>query len=244
MKKTQVKDATRNIKKNLLSWISVVFIAAMAASSYLGICYSAASMRNAGDSFYQRTSYRDFEVTSSLLLTGADIDALAADEDVRDVEGIYFANAKVSNGDVHENVNVVSVSERINVPELVEGSLPQKADEILVGSAQRIRTDLPKAAFLLGANEGMFPKGYTDGGKVSPRTMRTTAIGGMLGLLLAAAFVVITYLMNDTIATPEDVQMKLGMEVLASLPLDDASSRRSGKSKKRGKGILPKRRKR
>ncbi len=86
--------------------------------------------------------------------------------------------------------------------------------------------------------------GYTDGDKVSPRTMRTTVIGGMLGLFLAAAFVVITYLLNDTIETPEDVQMKLGMEVLASLPLDDASSRRSGKSKKRGKGILPKRRKR
>lgn len=132
MKKTQVKDATRNIKKNLLSWISVVFIAAMAASSYLGICYSAESMRNAGDSFYQRTSFRDFEVTSSLLLTGDDIDALAADEDVKDVEGIYFANAKVSGGDVHENVNVVSVSERINIPEIVEGGLPQKADECAV----------------------------------------------------------------------------------------------------------------
>ena len=132
MKKTQVKDATRNIKKNLLSWISVVFIAAMAASSYLGICYSAASMRNAGDSFYQRTSFRDFEVTSSLLLTNADIDALAADDDVKDVEGIYFANAKVSNGDVHENVNIVSLSERINISELAEGSLPQKADECAV----------------------------------------------------------------------------------------------------------------
>ncbi len=129
MKKTQVKDATRNIKKNLLSWISVVFIAAMAASSYLGICYSAASMRSAGDNFYQRTSFRDFEVTSSLLLTSADIDALMADEDVKDVEGVYFANAKVSSGDVHENVNIVSVSERINIPEITEGTLPQKADE-------------------------------------------------------------------------------------------------------------------
>ena len=129
MKKTQIKDATRNIKKNLLSWISVVFIAAMAASSYLGICYSAASMRSAGDSFYQRTSFRDFEVTSSLLLTNEDIDALMADEDVKDVEGVYFANAKVSSGDIHENVNIVSVSERINVPEIAQGSLPQKADE-------------------------------------------------------------------------------------------------------------------
>ena len=86
--------------------------------------------------------------------------------------------------------------------------------------------------------------GYTDGDKVSPRTMRTTAIGGMLGLFLAAAFVVISYLLNDTIETPEDVQMKLGMEVLASLPLEDNLSRRSGKSKKRGKGGLLRRRKR
>ena len=132
MKKTQVKDASRNIKKNLLSWISVVFIAAMAASSYLGICYSAASMRNAGDNFYQKTSFRDFEITSSLLLTNADIDAIKADEDVKDVEGIYFANAKVSSGDIHEKINIVSVSERINVPEIAEGSLPQKADECAV----------------------------------------------------------------------------------------------------------------
>lgn len=132
MKKTQVKDATRNIKKNLLSWISVVFIAAMAASAYLGICYSADSMRKSGDDFYQKTSFRDFEVTSSLLLTNKDIDALMADEDVKDVEGIYFVNAKANNGDIHENVNVVSVSERINIPEIVEGKLPQKADECAV----------------------------------------------------------------------------------------------------------------
>ena len=44
------------------------------------------------------------------------------------------------------------------------GVLPQRMDEILIGSAERIRTDLPKAAFLLGVNEGQFPKGYTDAG--------------------------------------------------------------------------------
>ena len=44
------------------------------------------------------------------------------------------------------------------------GVIPNRIDEILVGSADRIRTDLPKAAFLLGANEGEFPKGFADGG--------------------------------------------------------------------------------
>ena len=82
--------------------------------------------------------------------------------------------------------------------------------------------------------------GYTDGEPVSPKTKRTTAIGGLLGLMLAAAFVIITYMMNDTIVTPEDVQNKLGMEVLASLPLENASA----KAKKRRKSRLFRRRKR
>ena len=86
--------------------------------------------------------------------------------------------------------------------------------------------------------------GYTDGAPVSPRTMRTTAMGGMIGLLLAAAWVVVTYLLNDTIVTPEDVQTRLGMEVLASLPLEEGMTGRSGKSKKRRTGGLLSRRKR
>lgn len=44
------------------------------------------------------------------------------------------------------------------------GVVPQYIDEILVGSADRIRTDMPKSAFLLGVNEGEFPKGFADGG--------------------------------------------------------------------------------
>ena len=81
--------------------------------------------------------------------------------------------------------------------------------------------------------------GYADGEPVSPRTMRTAVIAAMLGFLLAAAWVIVTYLLNDTIATPEDVQTKLGLEVLASLPLEEEGGRRtrrrgqSGRNKKK-----------
>lgn len=68
--------------------------------------------------------------------------------------------------------------------------------------------------------------GYTDGEPVSPRTKRTTMIGALIGLLAACAFVVVTYLLNDSIHTPEDVQEKLGLEVLASLPLEDSEKKR------------------
>ena len=71
--------------------------------------------------------------------------------------------------------------------------------------------------------------GYTDSPPVYPRTLRTTAIALLIGFLAAATFVTIQYLINDTIITPEDVQEKLGLNVLASLPLetDDAKHTRN-----------------
>ena len=74
--------------------------------------------------------------------------------------------------------------------------------------------------------------GYTDGPPVSPRTMRTTAVALMVGFLLAAAYITIQYMTNDTVMTPEDVQEKLGLNVLASLPLETSESRR-GRSRRR-----------
>lgn len=60
--------------------------------------------------------------------------------------------------------------------------------------------------------------GYADGRPVSPNVMKNTVIGALAGFLLAAAVVVISYLLNDTIMTGEDVERKLGMNLLGSLP--------------------------
>lgn len=81
--------------------------------------------------------------------------------------------------------------------------------------------------------------GYSDGAPVSPRTLRTTAVAALIGFLIAAAYLTIQYLMNDSIITPEDVQEKLGLNVLASLPLEMEESRRPQTRAKRGKHFLP-----
>jgi len=78
-------------------------------------------------------------------------------------------------------------------------------------------------------------QGYADGEKVSPSTMKNTAIGGIIGFILAAGIIVVSYLMNDTIMTPEDVEKKLGMNVLASLPIDEEEYDGSKSSKKKRK---------
>jgi capsular polysaccharide biosynthesis protein len=79
--------------------------------------------------------------------------------------------------------------------------------------------------------------GYSDGEKVSPSITRNTLLGIIIGAFLAMAVVVILYLLNDTVMTQEDVEKKLGLNLLSAIPLeeseDDSDSQPKSKSKKR-----------
>ena len=63
--------------------------------------------------------------------------------------------------------------------------------------------------------------GYIAINPVSPSITKNTVLGAFVGAFLAIAVVVISYLMNDTIMTPEDMERKIGVNVLASLPFDE-----------------------
>ncbi|MGN0522342.1 MAG: PD-(D/E)XK nuclease family protein [Eubacterium sp.] len=52
------------------------------------------------------------------------------------------------------------------------GSIPQGLDNVQFGQADRIRTDNPKAVFILGANEGEFPQAVSGGGLLSENDRR------------------------------------------------------------------------
>ena len=51
MKKTQFLDARRNIRKEFVAFISIVMIGLLAALAYLGIVYSAATLKKDALSF-------------------------------------------------------------------------------------------------------------------------------------------------------------------------------------------------
>jgi capsular polysaccharide biosynthesis protein len=76
-------------------------------------------------------------------------------------------------------------------------------------------------------------QGYSDEGPVSPSVAKNTAVGAFLGFILAAAFVIVGYLLNDTIMTPDDLENVIGIHVLASLPLDESED--DGESKPDGR---------
>jgi len=52
------------------------------------------------------------------------------------------------------------------------GTLPAGIDNIQIGQADRIRTDNPRAVFILGANEGEFPQSVSSGGILTENDRR------------------------------------------------------------------------
>lgn len=68
----------------------------------------------------------------------------------------------------------------------------------------------------------------------TPNVKRNTALGGVLGIILAAGAVMLFFILDDTIKTPDDVEKHLGLSVLSSIPMqeDDKGSKHNRRKKK------------
>lgn len=132
MKRTQRKDALKNIRKQIVSFLSIIFIAAMAVCAYLGMGFASKSIAAQSNAFYDAVAYRDAEVISTQLLAQEDLNALRNIEGVADLEPMWQSGGMLWSGNEKNAVTVVSLTERINVPLLTAGRLPLAEDECAV----------------------------------------------------------------------------------------------------------------
>ena len=79
--------------------------------------------------------------------------------------------------------------------------------------------------------------------KSSPNTTKNMALGGIVGLVIAAGIIVRIYLFDDTIKTPDDVENYLGLNVLTSIPISDGDGKQKrAKNQRKSKKEVQKRR--
>lgn len=64
--------------------------------------------------------------------------------------------------------------------------------------------------------------GYADGRPVNHGVIFYTGAGFLVGMAVAMILVVIREIFNDDVCSPEDVENKIGLRVLASLPMEEA----------------------
>lgn len=71
----------------------------------------------------------------------------------------------------------------------------------------------------------------------SPNNMRNILIGFLLGALLSIGYVLIRYILDDTVKSMEDVERYLNLNVLAAIPEEGGTDNSEKHHKKRFRGI-------
>ena len=69
----------------------------------------------------------------------------------------------------------------------------------------------------------------------SPSLKKNVAIGGLLAAVLICGVIIVSYLLDDTIKSEEDVEKYLGKNVLAVFPIDATIEEGGKRNKKNGK---------
>ncbi len=95
--------------------------------------YMAAGINARATSFYNDLNFKNFELISSLGITDEDIAQIKETEGVTDAEAVIRAGGSLTNGSINRDVTIISLTERISTPDVIEGNPPAAKDECMIG---------------------------------------------------------------------------------------------------------------
>ncbi len=129
MKRTQFLDAIRNIQGRIVSFLSITITVIMGVSGLLCIFFIGSAMNSYASDYYRKYHFKDFDIVSSMGISDDNIQKLIEDPIIRDVEGNFIMDGTMRFKDDTERVSLMSVTQRISIPTIVEGTMPEQPDE-------------------------------------------------------------------------------------------------------------------
>lgn len=130
MKKTQRKDSVRNIRKRIVSYLSICLVIMLGCGAFLTTRFMEAGLGHEAATYESSHNFKNFEMISSLGLTDENIEDIKKIEGVDDAEGIMIMTATISKGYSKRTATLLSETKRVSVPELMEGKMPTEKNEI------------------------------------------------------------------------------------------------------------------
>lgn len=134
MNKTVLKDIFREIRKNKGRFFSIMALLFISILAFSGVFMTTKLLELTPEYYYEEANMHDVLITSTLGLGEKDKYIIESNPLVDDFEMLKFVD--VLDGDNNEIVRLENLSERITRPILVEGSLPEKEDEIALSYQQ------------------------------------------------------------------------------------------------------------
>jgi putative ABC transport system permease protein len=133
-KKAFYKDINRTLKNNLSRFIAIVVMTALGTGVFTGFAAGCMDVFNSADHFYDKQNTYDIKIASTLGLTENDLAAVAKLEPIRSVFGNCSMDVMLTQSDGKQLLaNITTLDpDGMNVPYVLEGTLPTKSGQIAV----------------------------------------------------------------------------------------------------------------
>ncbi len=132
MKKALLKDSLKQIVKTNKRFISILLMAFMGVGFFVGVRATSPDMRDTLDTYLDSKNMYDISLVSTLGLTDDDVSEISKLDGIDKVIGIYGEDVFVKFEDEEVVVKNITYNSEINNLEVVEGNLPQNADECVI----------------------------------------------------------------------------------------------------------------
>lgn len=130
MKPTQLTELFANIRATIVSFFSILMFVALGVGIFAGIYWMAPALQKSAESLFNEGAFHHFQIQFPYGLPDTDLDKLRDVEGVTDVEGSYLAYADLVANDEKHIMKIQALGERIDLPYIVEGTLPARSGEI------------------------------------------------------------------------------------------------------------------
>ena len=153
MNRYTLKMLLRSIRASLGRYLAILAIVALGVGFFAGLKCSMPAMVSTADAYLRQQRMYDFRLLSTLGFAPEDVTAFDGMEGVEEAEGAYFTDAAAESGEERWVVHFASVTERVAMPLLTAGRMPENAGECLADDAAFSEKDLGRVLVLSDDNE-------------------------------------------------------------------------------------------
>lgn len=131
MNRCTLKMLLRSIRRSLGRYLAILGIVALGVGFFAGLKSSFPAMHHTADDYLRQQHFHDFQLLSTLGFTEGDRAAFEQEAGVAAAEGAYFVDAYVEHAGEQTVCHLMSITERVDIPELTDGRMPRSAGECL-----------------------------------------------------------------------------------------------------------------
>ena len=135
-------NSIRTIKKALPRFLSLMIMSMLGVFTFSGLQGTATDMLKTLDCYLDEFDTYDIKIISTMGLEEEDINTIQTIEGIKTVEGSYSKDVLMKKHESEFVVNVSSIPKNLNKMELLEGSMPEQENEIVVESNMITKNDL------------------------------------------------------------------------------------------------------